>query len=315
MSNRTVVTGGIWAENAPDVPTGGEPTAGVTYANSNMNESEIQSAWRFKTVVDSANANELLRRLTALTQMMETKGGLAWCATTEYEEGAFAIGSNNSLYIALLANTGNDPISDIVNWKLYSSTFLGASATAVNSDKLDGYPASNEDGAIPISNGTLCVNLNAEFLGGKPENYYQPVPPGTIFHTASQVPPTGYLAADGSQVNRETYADLFEAIGTIFGSGNGSTTFNIPDLRGQFIRGWDTGGGIDPGRTFGSDQTDEIKSHFHSKTVSTTSESGWGNPWASGGAVDGPPYTFDTDAAGGTETRPVNVALLAIIKY
>jgi microcystin-dependent protein len=306
------VTGGIWADQAPDVPIGGEPTPGVTYANSNMVESEIQAAWAFKTVVDSANANEVLRRLTTLTQMMETKGGLAYCASTNYEEGAFCIGGNNSLYIALSANIGNDPISDSIHWKLYSSIYLPAAGTAVNSSKLSGFAAGNATGNIPISNGTICTNLNAELLNGHPQSYYQPVPAGTVLYVAQQVAPSGYLAADGAQVDRELYAELFSAIGTVFGSGNGGTTFNVPDLRGQFVRGWDTGGGIDPGRTFGSEQTDDIVSHAHQIYASN---------WQTSGGSGGMGYSAherawgSTESEGGTETRPINVALLAVIKY
>ena len=49
--------------------------------------------------------------------------------------------------------------------------------------------------------------------------------------------PTGYLLCDGSALSREVYAELFDAIGTTWGVGDGETTFNIPDLRGKFIRG------------------------------------------------------------------------------
>ena len=48
--------------------------------------------------------------------------------------------------------------------------------------------------------------------------------------------------------SRTTYANLFNVIGTSFGAGNGSTTFNVPDLRGYFIRGWDNGKGTDAGK-------------------------------------------------------------------
>ncbi len=61
-----------------------------------------------------------------------------------------------------------------------------------------------------------------------------------------------FLPCDGSAISRTTYADLFDVIGTVFGVGDGSTTFNVPDLRGEFIRGWDNGAGVDSGRTFGS---------------------------------------------------------------
>jgi microcystin-dependent protein len=58
--------------------------------------------------------------------------------------------------------------------------------------------------------------------------------------------PTGFLECDGSAISRTTYATLFSAIGEAWGEGDGSTTFNIPDLRGRFLRGYDNGAGIDP---------------------------------------------------------------------
>ncbi|WP_414500070.1 phage tail protein [Zymobacter sp. IVIA_12111.31 C1] len=78
------------------------------------------------------------------------------------------------------------------------------------------------------------------------------VPAGTVIHVAMSNAPEGYLAANGSAVSRQTYARLFAAIGTTFGGGDGSTTFNLPDLRGEFIRGWDNGRGVDSGRQIGS---------------------------------------------------------------
>lgn len=60
---------------------------------------------------------------------------------------------------------------------------------------------------------------------------------GLIFPYAGSTAPTGYMLCDGSAISRTTYSDLFTAIGTAFGAGDGTTTFNIPDLRGKFIRG------------------------------------------------------------------------------
>jgi phage-related tail fiber protein len=65
-------------------------------------------------------------------------------------------------------------------------------------------------------------------------------------------PPTGWLICDGSLISRTVYIDLFSAIGTTFGSGDGATTFALPDLRGEFIRGWDDDRSIDSDREFGS---------------------------------------------------------------
>lgn len=63
------------------------------------------------------------------------------------------------------------------------------------------------------------------------------IPVGSIEYFAMAIPPAGYLKADGAAVGRETYPDLFAVIGTTFGSGDGSTTFNLPDLMGRFAQG------------------------------------------------------------------------------
>jgi phage-related tail fiber protein len=88
-------------------------------------------------------------------------------------------------------------------------------------------------------------------------------PPGTIVFHCGSTAPSGYLKANGAAISRSTYSSLFSAIGVTFGFGDGSTTFNLPDLRGEFIRSWDDGRGIDSGRTFGTFQDGFLPSHTH----------------------------------------------------
>ena len=87
----------------------------------------------------------------------------------------------------------------------------------------------------------------------------QAAPSGEVAYFAGRNAPAGWLKANGAAVSRTTYADLFAAIGTNYGAGDGRTTFNLPDLRGEFIRGWDDGRGIDRGRALGSAQGDAIR--------------------------------------------------------
>lgn len=138
-------------------------------------------------------------------------------------------------------------------------------------------------------------------------------PAGTVIWTARSTAPTGYLKANGAAISRTTYAALFSAIGTTYGSGNGSTTFNLPDLRGEFIRGWDDGAGIDSGRVFGSKQAQAIQSHTHSGVVGTNVN---GSVTVNGGIIGVQSDGVDTSIGntGGPETRPRNIALLACIK-
>lgn len=85
-------------------------------------------------------------------------------------------------------------------------------------------------------------------------------PAGAVMAFARQTAPSEYwLACDGRAVSRTSYPQLFAAIGTAFGAGNGSTTFNLPDLRGVVVRGVDSGRNLDPGRVFGTYQEDAIR--------------------------------------------------------
>lgn len=138
------------------------------------------------------------------------------------------------------------------------------------------------------------------------------VPSGCIASFARNTAPTGWLKANGAAVSRTTYSSLFSAIGTTFGAGDGSTTFNLPDLRGEFIRGWDDSRGVDSGRVFGSAQTDDFKSHTHSLGLRPNMSAGGGVSIDAGTAFGASGTTY---ATGGTETRPRNVAILMCIKY
>jgi microcystin-dependent protein len=73
-------------------------------------------------------------------------------------------------------------------------------------------------------------------------------PPGVVFPFAGSASPDGWLLCDGSAVSRTTYAALFATIGSAWGYGDNSTTFNLPDMRGRFPRGRDAGIARDPDR-------------------------------------------------------------------
>lgn len=76
----------------------------------------------------------------------------------------------------------------------------------------------------------------------------QLMPSGTVLPFAGVNVPAGWLLCDGTAISRTTYASLYSSIGTAWGSGDGSSTFNLPDLRGRFMRGRDGGAGRDPDR-------------------------------------------------------------------
>lgn len=162
------------------------------------------------------------------------------------------------------------------------------------------------------------------------------IPAGAVSMFAMSTAPTGWLKANGAAISRTTYAELFSAIGTTFGAGNGSTTFNLPDLRGEFMRGWDDARGVDSGRAFGSAQDSQNEAHTHTGTTSSAGAHTHtigigGSSGSSATGVQTDPndpvttrttssagahtHTFTTASSGGTEARPRNIALLACVKF
>ncbi|KZB62154.1 hypothetical protein AUP42_04135 [Thalassospira lucentensis] len=149
---------------------------------------------------------------------------------------------------------------------------------------------------------TICTEFDPAQIAGIQ------VPIASIHAFATLTVPDGYLVCDGAAVSRTDYADLFAALGTVWGAGDGTTTFNIPDLRGEFIRGFDAGRGVDAGRVFASLQEDEFKSHSHTN-IATGVNSVSGSFGYLAGNGEGA-----TGVSGGAETRPRNVAVTYAIK-
>jgi microcystin-dependent protein len=99
------------------------------------------------------------------------------------------------------------------------------------------------------------------------------VPAGAVSYFAGNTAPTGWLKANGALLNRTTYATLFGFIGTTYGAGDGSTTFALPDLRGEFLRAWDDSRGVDASRAFGSSQAADMLAHTHGVSITSANDS------------------------------------------
>lgn len=137
---------------------------------------------------------------------------------------------------------------------------------------------------------------------------------GSVVAFAMTSTPSGYLKANGQAVSRITYATLFDRIGTTWGVGDGATTFNLPDYRGEFLRGFDDSRGLDSGRVFGSTQLGSIQEHDHPISLvgpgldRLLPTQNWIGDWDGVGDVTSGP-------SGGSETRPRNQTVLYCIKY
>ena len=180
----------------------------------------------------------------------------------------------------------------------------------------------------------------------------QAVPTGSVHMMATTTAPSGYLKCNGAAISRTTYAALFAIIGTAHGAGDGSSTFNVPDLRGEFVRGWDDSRGVDSGRNFATSQGDQNKQHNHSASATTSispsahnhvfpgddqfanangiggwtnrttadfnydakSQSGNGKVYRTSDATLSASTSVTINNDGGSEARPRNIAMMYVIK-
>lgn len=211
-------------------------------------------------------------------------------------------GANSGLDADLLDGQHGDYYLDAANFtgKLPNSLFPSA-LPAANGSNLTSLTASNLVGTLPNSvfpatlpaiNGSNINNLD---ISKADRGTLSPdrvpagtfVPTGTILDFAGSTAPAGYLICAGQAVSRTTYADLFAVIGTTYSGGNGSTTFNLPDLRGRVIAGIDNMGGSNANRLGGVSfsttglggvggsstvtlTTNQIPSHSHSGTTAAS---------------------------------------------
>lgn len=162
-------------------------------------------------------------------------------------------------------------------------------------------------------------------IGAEPAGAMSAMPVGAVLIWPLTTPPAKYLECNGSNVSRTTYADLFAVLGTYYGSGDGSTTFALPDYRGVFVRGWDHGRGIaDVNRNVGVYTPDSLASHDH---LVTNNAQVWG-----GGAGGNQGYISNhndntilqsdanhnrrnrSTATGGAETYPKHVVSMFCIR-
>jgi len=232
------------------------------------------------------------------------------------------------------ARTGGWPQHSRVlhNGVIYRSTANGNTSTPPAGNWVIDYdlsPYVKRDGSVSMTGGlTLSGNASSN-LHAVPLQQLNAVVAGVNFTGMivmvgySANPPTGWLKCNGAQVSRTTYSALFAAIGTTYGSGDGSTTFHLPDFRGVFPRGFDDGRGYDSGRVFGSYQDSANKSHNHTGVTGNQSadhvhafsattgwagdhvhtQTGWsgnadGTAFANSGIVGGG-YSISTAGAGG----------------
>jgi microcystin-dependent protein len=230
----------------------------------------------FTTVgsVNSANLGLLPRAGGTMTGQLlgddsSVAGSPAYAFDNDTDTGMFRSGANTIGF----STSGTERVSisdaglDVVNGlpiRLQDSSgspFVSLkSPSALSGNIALTLPSSITNGGFLQTDGS--GNLSFQIVAG--------VPSGSVFCMAVATVPTGYLECNGAAVSRTTYAALFAIIGVQYGAGNGSSTFNIPDLRGEFVRGYDHGRGVDNNRSINDPQGASNASHNHSISLSGT---------------------------------------------
>lgn len=255
----------------------------------------------------------------------------------------------------------NGILNQITAWSRWQNAGALVKYDSAFSSAIGGYP----QGALLASSvtaGLVFFNLADDNTtnpdGGSSANwlsYYWgtsvEVGSATLFAlpASSSAFPSGYLECNGAAISRTTYSALYAKISTIWGAGDGSTTFNLPDARGVSPRGFDNGRGLDPGRVFGSYQADAYASHshgvsdpghahgvsdpghhhvWHTNNINNSGQymsitngvSSYTTYWATDAATTGIGINGNTtgisiNASGSSETRAKNVTFTFGIKY
>jgi hypothetical protein len=251
----------------------------------------------------------------------------------------------NSTYITAATATITKVVGSDVSFNRLIDRFFNT----ITQIDTDGALASNSDGRLSTQKAVKTyVDNTGTYLKSLIDSAVQTltnavanirtVPAGAVFYSPTNYVPTGYLECNGAGYSRTVYPELFAVLTYTYG-GSGDT-FYLPDLRGQFIRGWDNGRGVDAGRAVGSAQSAATGPHQHDFTdvYAIVGDYGLGGSNASpydrngnytypsfyaGNASDGdqdngvygrPSRTDNTGINIAGDTRPTNVALLPIIK-
>jgi len=259
--------------------------------------------------------------------VLTAKGDMV-VATAANTPTALPVGTNGQVIVAC------DTCTEGVSW---SQPFVECACFTAKGEILGGtgtgtfsaLGASTNDCYWMVS----CASCPNGLTWSNTPNTLGDTPVGAVSFFAGVSAPYGWLIANGSAVSRTTYNTLFDQIGTIYGNGDGSTTFNLPDMRGMFPRGWDEAGGTargcDVGRAFGSTQQDALQNitgTFRSfnrgiwPSTGAICTSGLWNPEVPGSSTSGNWGSCNCLVIGNVarvadQTRPMNVAMLPCIKW
>lgn len=246
MSNyKTLIVQKPWANDTGTTvttPTSGQIESGYVGATS-----AVAGLWNYNFYTQQALTNSLIRQ-----------GVPVWNTSNNYSSGSVTQYSG-TLYISLVDNnTGNQPDTSGASWKslkFSKSVYLTIAANLSDvANKVTAFTNIKQQGTTTYA-GVLQYATQTEVNAGTDntkmvsplttntfiETNYGAVPVSTVVWFSSgdfSTSRNGFLPCNGGAVSRTTYADLFARISTTYGAGDGSTTFNVPNLAGRFLRGF-----------------------------------------------------------------------------
>lgn len=303
-----MATKGYWKSGAVDsppdtstltskgYPTSGDPKTGTPATKPGAAWYYLQDQMR-NTVIEAAG--QTLAEPPSATQFLEALRSMAWLADNTIPGGKIANASITGAKLAAKTVAGGN-LADL------SVSAAKLAADSVTRDKIaqravDGARLATQSVTFShllpaliatkaqVTEGTAKDVLMTPFLTRLMVGAFSSpsVPPGTIIHYAGRTVPSGWLICNGANVSRTDYAALFAAIGTIYGTGDGSTTFGLPNLDGRFLEGTTSTSSVGNYRSAGlpniSGHSGEalryadtfIDGAFSKSTGSATRELGW----------------------------------------
>lgn len=208
-------------------------------------------------------------------------------------------------------NTPNTPAGSI------AATTVQAAINELDTEKAPASAATAAGTSNTPAGNIVATNVQAAIneLDTEKADAVRGIPTGALQYFFMNSVPTGWLETNGSLISRTTYAALFSAIGTTYGVGDGSTTFQLPDMRGYFAQANGTNSDGTTSGTFGVKSADSLKNHTHDisttqGTFAVTTGSGGGLASSSNASITG----NVTSPNSGTETKPKSISLLCCIK-
>jgi microcystin-dependent protein len=294
--------------------------AGTVDAEISPRQQLVSGAFAFRaTVAEGVDSSAITTSMLSSNSVTTNQLGAAAVTTAK-------IANNAITSVQILNGTiGVDKLGTgaVTADKILDGTITGAdiAAGAVGTSQILDASITGAD----IANNTIPLAALAQAV----KNFLVPV--GTITAYGGSTAPDGWLLCDGASVSRSTYASLYAVISTAYGSAD-VNSFNVPDFRGRFLRGWDNAIGRDPDRAsrtamatggntgdaIGSIQTDAIQSHTHAYSTPTTNnrDGGTGATYSNReGAVTSTTGAVSAGARTSNETRPINAYVNYIIKF